>query len=527
MKRISVILLVLLAVVGMHAQERLTPCKSRDVATTERRAGRLSRARASSTYAGEKRGLVILVSFSDFSLTDEDTAQEYYYRSFNEKGFADNGHAGSVADYFYDQSYGQLSITFDVVGPVTLSQSIKYYGENDSSGSDKHVCELVIEACEMIDDEVDFSLYDWDGDGEVDQVFLIYAGYGENFSGASSYCIWPHEWQLSSGKSYSDGSGAQTYDGVKVDTYAMSCELFSYTGTTRDGIGTACHEFAHCLGYPDFYDTSYNGGWGMQAWDVMDSGCYNGDNCLGTAPIGMTAYERWYAGWLEPTTLEDGMTVDDLPALADAPVAYALYNDKNANEYYLLANYQADDKWFSYVSGYTAPSGMMILHVDYNASVWANNKPNNSASHQRMTPFLANNAPGTYSSSGGYYTVKQKNYMGHLYPYEANDSLTANSTPAATLFNTNTAGTKYMQLGIYNIAQNSDGTMSFYCGEQCPATEEDDEDEDTDDGDDGDGITTLREEALGAGRVYDLYGRVVSTPTRGLYIRNGRKVIIK
>ncbi len=408
---------------------------------------------------GEKKGLVILVNFKNKEMVGT-SPQNAFRRQFNENGYSDNGHVGSVADYFYDQSYGQLTIDFDVVGPVTVSQNYSYYGQNDSYGDDLYPCTMVAEACRLADAEVDFADYDWDGDGEVDQVFIVYAGYGEA-SGASANTIWPHEWLLSEGAEYGDGEGALTLDNTRIDTYAVSCELAGTSGSVMDGIGTACHEFSHCLGYPDFYDTSFSGsGWGMAAWDIMDTGSYNGPNYNGEVPSGYTSYERMMAGWLQPTELTDGMEVEALKPLADSPEAYILYNDNNKNEYYLLENRRAE-KWFSYVEDYEAPSGMLIIHVDYDESAWNNNTPNSIASHQRMTIFQANNKKGSLGSYG--YILTEAQYQGHLYPYNANDSLTNNSLPKATLYNANTDGSNLMNKGIYSIKNNSDGTMSFNC----------------------------------------------------------------
>ncbi len=287
MTRIFVSILLVFITSSLFAQERGLPCRDQANSQTRtnssfvdsessdsqasRRLAKLQKAKATDLYIGEKRGLVILVNFADLAMVSE-TAQADFDAQFNEEGYSKSGHVGSVSDYFYEQSYEQFRLRFDVVGPITVSQDMAYYGGNDG-GSDQAVCTLVIEACKMVDELVDFSDYDWDGDNEVDQVFLIYAGYGENFTGVSEDAIWPHEWDLSSGKSYGDGTGALTLDGVKIDTYAMSCELYGKSGDQMDGIGMACHEFAHCLGYPDFYDTSYKGGWGMQAGDLMDSGC--------------------------------------------------------------------------------------------------------------------------------------------------------------------------------------------------------------------------------------------------------------
>jgi immune inhibitor A len=433
------------------------------------------------SYSGTKRGLVILVNFKNKNMIS-DSSSEYFNRQFNEKGFSENNHIGSVRDYFYDQSYGQLDIVFDVVGPVTVSQNYSYYGQNDSNGDDKHPCAMVIEACQLADSFVDFSDYDWNDDGEVDQIYIVYAGFGEN-AGAVSSTIWPHEWTLEQGASYGDGSGAITLDGVKIDTYAVSSELAGSSGKTINGIGTACHEFSHCLGFPDFYDTSGNNeGWGMDAWDIMCSGSYNGPNYIGEIPCGYTSYERWVAGWLQPTELTLGMEVTGQKSLATDPEAYIVYNEKNNNEYYLLENRQSS-RWFSYVSDYKAPSGLLILHVDYDAEEWTNNTPNAVSSHQRMTIFQANNDLGALDANGYYITESQ--YRGHLYPYNSNDSLTNTSIPAATVYNAQTDGSKFMNKGIHNIKKNSDGTISYVCFNSSISQEggEDQGNEPTPDGD--------------------------------------------
>ncbi len=451
-----------------------TRAATRKDESNERRVARLPRRSAprKAAYTGTKKGLVILVSFANLEMS-RTTAHDDFNRMFNETGYNDNGHIGSVSEYFNDQSYGQFKVDFDVAGPVQVSQNYEYYGQNDytnKSGSDMYPCTMVAEACRLVDDEVDFSQYDWDGDGEVDQVFLIYAGYGEHY-GASSNTIWPHEWALSSGRWYGDGEGSLTLDGVKVDTYAVTSELGELGTNNYAGMGTACHEFSHCLGFPDFYDTSYSGGWGMQEWDLLDAGAYNGPGYDGEVPSGYTSYERWEAGWLEPTILSAGMEVSSLAPLDEEAAACVLFNDVSTNEYYLLEN-RSGNRWFSYIYTYPAPSGLLVLHVDYSSSAWRNNTPNKEADHQRMTIFQANNKKGTLRN--GYYYLSREQYEGHVYPsttldedtglYMVNDSLTANSTPCGTVYNESPNGTFYMDKGIYDITRHDDGTISFSCG---------------------------------------------------------------
>lgn len=391
---------------------------------------------------GEKRGLVILVNFSDKSMQSD--AATNFYNQFNQEGYNKNRHIGSVRDYFRDQSYGQLTIDFDVVGPYTVSRSLSYYGSNDSYGSDKYAGAMVAEACRLADDDVDYSDYDWDGDGSVDQVYVIYAGYGEA-SGAASNTIWPHEWQLS----YSDYGRSLTLDGVTIDTYACSNELTGTSGTVMDGIGTACHEFSHCLGLPDLYDTEGDN-FGMCVWSVMDYGCYGGPSGYeGSVPCAYTSYERMYSGWLTPTTLSDGRYVNGMRPItdADAQEAYIIYNEANANEYYMLENRQLTS-WDTYQYGH----GMLVIHVDYSESVWENNEVNNTASRQRCTIIPADNAA----------VVSVSSLAGDPYPgTKKNTALTNTSSPAATLYNANADGTKYLSKPITDITESTDGLISF------------------------------------------------------------------
>lgn len=391
---------------------------------------------------GKKKGLVILVNFSDRKMS---ISQEEYNNFFNQEGYSNYGMGGSVHDYFRDCSYNQFDLTFDVIGPVTVSKQMSYYGKNDSQGYDQHPAEMIIEAVKLADElGVDFSDYDWSNDGMVDQVYVIYAGYGEN-NDAPSTTIWPHEYELSSAKYSGDGTGAVKIDGVTIDTYACSNELYGTSGQKIDGIGTACHEFSHCMGIPDMYDT-VGSNFGMNVWDLMDYGCYHND---GYTPCGYTSYERWVSGWLTPVELTEGCEISDMPSLASSPTAYIIYNKNYKNEYYLLENRQQDG-WHKYDYGH----GMLVLHVDYSASAWYENTVNNTASHQRMTIIPADN-----KLSDNSYT----DLAGDPWPgTKKKTALTDTSTPAATLYNVNSNGKKFMNAPIENITENvNKKTISF------------------------------------------------------------------
>ena len=411
------------------------------------------------TIKGKKKGLVILVEFTDKKFLAGST-QSVFNDKFNKTGYASDGHVGSVHDYFYDQSYGQFDLTFDVIGPVTVSKKYGYYGANDASGNDMYPGTMVIEALKLADSQVDFADYDWDNDGEVDQVFCIYAGQGEA-SGGDDDTIWPHEYDLTSCNYYGDGSGAQRLDGVTIDTYAVSNELAD--ASTINGIGTACHEFSHCLGYADHYDTDYSGGPGMMYWDLMDGGSYNGPEDNGEVPAPFTSFERWWAGWMELTELDSPCKVSGMKPLTSEPEAYAIYNQKNRNEYYILENHQ-QEKWDAYTGGH----GMMILHVDYDKSTWQDNAPNDDPSRQRMTFVPADNSYGTkntYTEGGStiyQWSATYAQIAGDPWPGTSrNTAFTDTSTPAATLYSTNSDGRKFLGKPVEDIAESNDGLISF------------------------------------------------------------------
>ena len=392
-----------------------------------RRAARRNLSNATDVFQGKKKGLVILVEFTDVKFKNSDS-QTLFNRIANEAGYNEGYFQGSVKDYFLAQSRGQFELDFDVVGPVKLAHNMKYYGGNDDNGYDLHPEEMIVEACRGVDSKVDFSKYDWDGDGEVDQVYVIYAGYGEADTGKDN-TIWPHEYQLSG------ASMALTLDGVKVDTYACSSEL-NGAGEVG-GIGTMCHEFSHCMGIPDMYDTGYSGNFGMGPFDLMDYGAYNED---GYKPCGYTAYERMISGWLDPVEVRKGaeLSVTGMKALTEGGEAYKLINSGNEDEYFLVENRQ-----FSGWDESLPQGGVLITHVDFDQTVWDYNMVNTTGydpdlnftnSHQRMTIFHADNDDDSkyYSKTQQGYT--KTTYLGDPYPYKGNDSLTNLSRPSNAIY---------------------------------------------------------------------------------------------
>lgn len=468
----------------------------------KRRAARFSSRRAwgddSNPISGSKRSLVILVNFSDRKMYYN---RQLYDRFFNQLGFHDYGMQGSVHDYFRSQSYGLFDLSFDVVGPVTLSKQMSYYGENDSDGNDMHPGEMVSDACQMVDETVDFSKYDWDGDGFVDQIFFVYAGYAES-NGAPQNTIWPHESQLSECYFFDDGPGPLRLDGVWIDTYACSNELSERSGTQLAGIGPACHEFTHCLNIPDMYDTGGKS-FGMATWDVMDYGIYNGNCCC---PASYTSYERMYCGWLTPMVLSSSYQIVNMQPITSVPEAYIIYNSAYANEYYLLENHQPES-WDQSAYGH----GMLVLHVDFDPDAWIENTVNNDGNHQRMTIIPAD----------GMRTFSVKSLAGDPWPGTTkNNELSSDTQPAATLYHKNELGTLLMEYALSDISENN-GLISF----KFEAS--------------GSALQSLTESPSTSAGVYDLGGRLVleegmwgrgslsSRLSRGIYLINGQKVVVR
>ncbi|MGI6243996.1 MAG: M6 family metalloprotease domain-containing protein, partial [Prevotella sp.] len=390
---------------------------------------------------GKKHGLVILVDFSGKTFSTPNP-HELYTQIFNTKGYREHGFNGSVHDYFLAQSHGKFDITFDVVGPVTMPRPFSYYGRNN----DDKVGEMVHDACMAVDGEVDFSKYDWDGDGEVDVVYIVYAGYGQADYEDNDNYIWPHMYFLSAYSYYENT--VLKLDNTVVDVYACSNEM-GWNGELN-GIGTICHEYSHCLGLPDLYDTGGTGNFGMGSWDLMDYGCYN-DN--GRTPSGYTGYEKMALGWSMPVELTEPVAVTAMQPVSRMGWSYVVYNPAKRNEFCVLDNRQPE--------GFDAAlpgHGMIITHVDYDETIWDNNIVNATGydsysgftnSHQRVTIYHADNDDGIETE------------YADAYPYHGNDSLTGSSRPAAKWYNVGSDGETRPGFSIFDIKENGDGTMSF------------------------------------------------------------------
>lgn len=466
------------------------------------------------TYKGVKKGLVVLVDFKNKKFADGHDL-EYYKNVINGKDFTDEeeGYVGSVRDYFLAQSNGQFELDFDVVGPVTMSNNYGYYGGDKEYQKDNLVYEMIKEASDAIQDQVNLKDYDWDGDGEADQVFFLYAGLGQA-SGGSASTIWPHESELRYWP-----CGVLSYSTGKINTYACANELQPVTqGSTNyisAGIGTICHEFSHCLGFADMYDTSGGGAYGMSVFDVMDQGSYNGN---GFVPCNYTAFERIYAGWVEPIELDVPATVKDMKSVSDYGRPFIMYNYKNTNEYFLMENRQ-NTGWDK---GLYGCNGLLIVHVNYVPSRWINNTVNSSDQKIPQCCTVVN-ADGSREISN------TLSLQGDLYPYEEkgvtmNDEFTDDSEPAAKLYNKNSDNSYALGIPITQIKR-SKGSVSFLvCGGDANNVIDN-----TFKGvvDGINGVTVVKKTV--DNRIYSIDGRYLGTDAsalgKGIYVVGGKKIV--
>ncbi len=332
---------------------------------------------------GNRKLICILMGFKDKAFTK---TQSDFNNLFNQVGYSTGGATGSVKDYYLENSWGQFNLTVDVFGPYTASQNMSYYGANDAYGNDKNPRALVTEAVNAADASANFANYDNDGDGTVDGVYVIYAGYGEE-AGASADAIWAHAWSIT----------PVTKDGKTISKYSCSAELRGNSGTTITSIGVICHEFGHVLGAPDYYDTDYSTGGqfeGTGKWDMMASGSWNNN---GVTPAHHNAYTKVKVyGWATATVLSSATNVTVKPVKDNK--SFFQINSTTSGEYWIMENRQQVG-FDAYVPGH----GLIIYHVHKDVASASSSNNINATYPQKMYPVCASATtnPGTTSSTYG------------------------------------------------------------------------------------------------------------------------------
>ncbi len=487
---------------------------------------------------GKHKIPVILVEFSDveFSVENPKATFDKYLNGkelFNKETDPEMGqNYASVAKYFKDMSFGKFEPEFEVYGPVNLGKPLATYGAGYSS--EENMGLLLTDACTAVDDEVDFTQYDSNDDGNIDLIYIIYAGFSQSIAGNSTDCIHPKSGYLSLAKSF---------DGMDVKRYGVNNEL---NGTPADqangpiinGIGLFCHEFSHCMGLPDLYPKSGSIAeacinQNMDYWSLMDAGEYTAN---GYRPTAYTAWERERLGWMEIGTLTGPSNVE-LKSLDEGGAAFRIYNDKDetGHEYYIVENVQ-NNGWNKNLFG----NGLMVTHVDYLSSQFSLGgcKVNNTGGHPRMHVMAADgmfvpeyflgstiedsyitflkehNADLVAKYGGQVFSIEdyKAEAAGDLFPGTSNaTSLTDDSQPMkAWTYNGETMGKP-----ITDITNDTEkGIVSFkFMGGGEPV----------------DGINEVTVNKTTDSHVYSISGTYlgndINSLPKGIYIRNGKKVI--
>jgi len=344
---------------------------------------------------GKRRSLMILAEFSDTphvidaSVFNDIMNKVNYTPVVNSR----NSYTGSFRDYYLENSYNKFDCTTDVVSMnnngidfiwVKLPNKLEYYGRNNSSGDDENAQAMIIDAVNAADAKgVDFSKYDNDLDGDVDNIMVIHTGYGEE-AGAPDETIWSHKHNL--------GNKVLNIDGKTISAYITFPELLNASGNIVTSIGVLVHEFGHALGLPDYYDTDFSGGSGeapgLGHWDVMSGGSYNN---RGVTPAQHNAYSKYLLDWIDLIVLNDvepssssPIEIKDLSS-GDSDVSYIL-KTRTEDEFFILENRQ-QKKFDSNIPGH----GMLVYHVDrnYSGDTWITNDINADPDHQCMELLFA------------------------------------------------------------------------------------------------------------------------------------------
>lgn len=415
-------------------------------ATRTRKAPARATSSQRSPVVGRRRALVVLMAFSDQAFT---RSQADFDALFNQPRYSEDGAQGSVNDYFREASYGQLDMVSDVLGPYTAQYAMAYYGRNTQSGDDANPHALFREALSYAAAEVNLADYDTDGDGYVDNLHIIFAGYGEEAGGPSN-AIWSHEAAFS----------AINVQQVKVDRYSCTPELRGNKGTGLSRIGPCCHEIGHALGAMDYYDTDYSAGGqfvGTGQWDIMADGSWNNE---GITPAHFNPYTKAYDfGWVDVHTLHGSGTLQLQPSTT---VRHAIYRiDTPADgEFYLMEN-----RIRSGFDAYLPGEGLMLYHAHPSMDTKLRTNKINATAPQMFYPVCASASvrkPSSQPSSYG-----SINSAGCPFPVSASAaSFTTATVPAAFCWD----GTD-PDFGLTDIVRGADGTvgLSYTVGEPVPA----------------------------------------------------------
>lgn len=320
--------------------------------------------------SGTKKNLVILVQFSDLGFRDnkpfsasssDDEIKAAYSNLFNTTNYTEDGAVGSVKDFFYEASYGTLTMESVISPIVTLDSSYVEYGE--SSSATKTSRDMVKESLAKLK-AAGFDFKDlWPSSDEPEGLTFIHAGGGAEYSGNNSAYIWSHKWNLAT---------PVIYDGISFSLYHTEParrgfdSSSSTQGITR--IGVICHEATHFFGMPDLYDYTYTSA-GLGNFCLMAGGNWNASssnvNYSGNAPAHPSAWIKYKLGWITPATAAGGTNTIGTSATSSTAFYKFAGESFSSTEYFLMENRQRSG-FDNYLPGTTR--GLLIYHIDESQS---------------------------------------------------------------------------------------------------------------------------------------------------------------
>jgi M6 family metalloprotease-like protein len=253
---------------------------------------------------------------------------------------------GSMSHYFSENSRGQVTVEGEVVGWLQLSKTLSDYDEDFWAGGEYGIGDGIEEALTLADNSVDYSLYDQNNDGYIDNLMVVFVGESDSRNGdgdgdgnpEDANAIWPISWSLQ--------SSFITDDGVKAADF--------FVCTEECPMGTFAHEFGHNLGLPDLYDKDGSSS-GVGFWSIMSGG-----NSLEN-PSHFDPWSKLKFGWVEPTIVQPDAGIMEL-TLQPVETSGAIVKVPISSTEYWLIEYRSNSA--GDFDGSLPGSGVLIWHID-------------------------------------------------------------------------------------------------------------------------------------------------------------------
>jgi M6 family metalloprotease-like protein len=426
---------------------------------------------APAAVSGVLKVPAILFKFNDTPAAELRTTTQYDQVLF--AASPTGASAGRPYTYrtFYEQmSNGLLSVQGQAYGYAALdSNEVSYagvpgtcsgspYNNTNCNGlfSGDAVARMqggLREALRKLDNQVDWTQYDFDGDGYVDLVTFIHAPIDGACGGPTNNHLWSHRYTLVDAFGRDSSYATHSVNGqgvrIKIADYILQSGvggLNGCDGTQIMPVGTVAHETGHGFGLPDLYD---NGGpsEGIGQWSLMGSGNY-------TSPLSPSRMDAWSLselGWVTVVPLGNGGTFSFGAApTSDTAFYLPVLGANPRGEYFLLENRQGAQSdsavihehcrvWFG-GSNSGCGGGLLIYHID-SAQIaqhgFEQDNGVNTGSIHGVAIVQADgrgnlDADANTACSGAAPTCSDRGDAGDLYPGPTgNVAFTPGSTPAA------------------------------------------------------------------------------------------------